>query len=204
MTRNNSRPPTEEEIAERHAFRGRLQETLDSLQIAPGTFAKKAGIATGTMYYLLQDGDATRSTLVSIVRAAGISLDWLVMGQGPSPAQSPSPFFMRIAEVTFRKAFKNNWAELPILERDSVLAWAATVLANLLSADKNKAETEFLEYQDSRRITAWMVQAVQLRSELLLNDEVTLACRLLVRSPVSQAKDDSTPANQKASRRKVR
>lgn len=173
---------------------------LDSLQIAPGTFAKKAGIATGTMYYLLQEGDATRSTLASIVRAAGASLDWLVMGTGPRPAQSPSPFFMKAAEVAFRKAFKSNWGGLSVEEKNGILTWAATLFVHLMSPDKEKAETEFLESGNNKHITKWVVQAVHLRAGLPSEDTVTVSCRALAQEHDNHVSRPALPSVQKNSR----
>lgn len=67
---------------EREHFHARLQQLLPLFR-SVRAFASASGVSQTGLQRLINGGEPTLSTLVSLARAAGVSVEWLATGEGP-------------------------------------------------------------------------------------------------------------------------
>ena len=72
------------------AFIDRLRE-IASIAGSVSALAKAAGISQGGLQRYLKGGEPTRRVLISLAECSGVTLAWLMTGEGGKFAQQPAP-----------------------------------------------------------------------------------------------------------------
>lgn len=109
-------------------FRQRLQQLIDARGLTAARLAKMAGTTPGTLYRILQGGgEPTRTTLVAIARALGVSIDALAAGT-PTATSAEADAYLLFSDRALAMAYPRSIGKLDPEEREAVGSAIADVL----------------------------------------------------------------------------
>jgi DNA-binding phage protein len=103
---------TEEDRVDADLFRRRLEMAIMASGLTAAGLAKKAGIASRTVYRILQQGaEPTRATLVAMARALNMSLDTLATDE-PTVSGDTTQIYARMAYNVLIMAYGKKTIDL--------------------------------------------------------------------------------------------
>ena len=168
----------------RKEFISRLKSAIEPYSVR--SFAKRAGIAPTTFNNVVNgDSEPTRLTLLAIAAAAGVSLHWLITGQGPkhSGSQEPEP------DQATRDAmnFVDREQKRPELDEEVLLAAIQAVEADL----HDRGET--MEPSDKSRLIYLLYRTRMKEKDQSLTEPKSVMSSLLGKSRNGRTGRNNTP-----------